>query len=152
MSKPKNRIMCPDCGKSKMLFETEAKANNFIKFNSEEFENGDELRVYYCPACCGWHITHQKIHQNMFNRTEEMIKAYNSLFKKHDTEECKQLIDEFYNILVKLNLKSRKAVNNEINKPEYNKYDTFVKQEAKTRYYFENEIGKEPYKKTKKKK
>lgn len=29
--KPKNRVMCPDCGRSKMLFETETKANNFIK-------------------------------------------------------------------------------------------------------------------------
>ena len=33
MSKPiKNRIMCPECGRAKMLFEAESKAKNFIKF------------------------------------------------------------------------------------------------------------------------
>lgn len=31
MSKPKNIVMCPDCGRFKMFFETEAKTMNFIK-------------------------------------------------------------------------------------------------------------------------
>ena len=46
--KPKNRVMCPDCGRLKMFFESESKANNFIKFNKDDIENGDELRSYYC--------------------------------------------------------------------------------------------------------
>ena len=37
MSKPKNRIICPDCGKPKMVFESESKAKNFIKFNNQSF-------------------------------------------------------------------------------------------------------------------
>ena len=77
MPKPKNRIMCPDCGKQKILFESESKANNFIKWNKDDIENGDKLRVYYCSACCGWHISHQKYHKDMEGRTDKMIKAYN---------------------------------------------------------------------------
>ena len=34
MTKPnKFRVMCPDIGRQKMLFDTEEKAKNFIKFN-----------------------------------------------------------------------------------------------------------------------
>ena len=50
MSKPKNRIICPDCGKPKMVFESESKAKNFIKFNSDDIEFGSDMRPYYCPA------------------------------------------------------------------------------------------------------
>lgn len=76
--KPKNnRVMCPDCGKPKMLFESESKANNFIKWNGDEIDaKGGELRAYYCPACCGWHITHQKHKQNYEFNTERLIDAY----------------------------------------------------------------------------
>ena len=74
--KPKNRIICPDCGKPKMLFETERKANDFIKWNGEEMEFGKELRVYYCPSCCGWHISHQKHRKSYDKRTDNLIGAY----------------------------------------------------------------------------
>ena len=33
MCKPKNRVLCPDCGREKMLFETEKKAKLFIEYN-----------------------------------------------------------------------------------------------------------------------
>ena len=59
MCKPsKNRIYCPECRKSKMLFESETKANTFIKFNKDNIENGNKLRSYFCVCCGGWHITH----------------------------------------------------------------------------------------------
>ena len=59
--KPKRRIYCPDCGKPKMLFETERKAQDFIRWNSDDMgAHGDELRAYYCPSCCGWHVSHKK--------------------------------------------------------------------------------------------
>lgn len=54
MSKPtKNRIMCPECGRAKMLFESESKARNFIKFNGDDFGHENELRPYYCQSCGG---------------------------------------------------------------------------------------------------
>ena len=43
-----------------MLFATKQKAENFIKFNSEEIkeENGHApTRFYYCPCCGGYHLT-----------------------------------------------------------------------------------------------
>lgn len=59
MAKPnKCRVMCPDIGRQKMLFDTEEKAKNFIKFNGEELtDDASKLRVYWCDACGGYHIS-----------------------------------------------------------------------------------------------
>ena len=76
--KPNKRIMCPDCGHPKMLFETERKANGFIKWNGGELHvpEGCELRVYFCPSCCGWHITHQRHKEHYEKQTDELIGAF----------------------------------------------------------------------------
>ena len=75
--KPKRRIYCPDCGKPKMLFETERKAQDFIRWNSDDMEaHGDELRAYYCPSCCGWHVSHKKHREDYDTRTKDLIDAY----------------------------------------------------------------------------
>ena len=140
MCKPKNRIMCPDCGRQKMLFESEAKANNFIKFNKDEINNGDKLRAYYCSACCGWHISHQKYHEDMEGRTDKMIEAYNDLKKNNRNPYINEIIDEVYQTLVIANLKDRKQINQLLRQPEYSNYSQFVKQEAKVKYYTKNKI------------
>jgi len=62
MAKPKHLIYCPKCGRSKMLFETQKKADLFIKFNSDDVEQESKshkkpVRSYYCDVCCGWHVT-----------------------------------------------------------------------------------------------
>lgn len=103
--RPTNRIMCPDCGKPKMLFETERKANDFIKWNGDELEHGSELRAYYCPSCCGWHISHQKYKYKYDNSTKRLIGAFERSGKNKDKldrlihydefkEEARQLFDE----------------------------------------------------------
>ena len=67
--------MCPDCRREKILFETQKKAENFIKFNGEELvDDVTKLRVYYCPACCGYHVSSHEYHGG--NRTEELIQKY----------------------------------------------------------------------------
>lgn len=78
MSKPKNnRVMCPDCGRAKMLFETERKANDFIKWNGDDIDtHGGELRPYYCPSCCGWHLSSKEHVEEYDHRTENLIGAY----------------------------------------------------------------------------
>lgn len=56
----KNKVFCKDCGRTKMLFETEKKAENFIRFNKEEIETESGYgpqRCYYCLFCGGWHTT-----------------------------------------------------------------------------------------------
>ena len=92
MCKPKNRVLCPDCGREKMLFENEKKANLFIKFNGQEISTDvNNLRVYYCPACCGYHISSHKYFGDNKN-TERLIKQYN--FDKHRDEEFFDLRDK----------------------------------------------------------
>lgn len=142
MCKPKNRIMCPDCGKQKMLFETEAKANSFIKWNKDTISNGDELRAYYCPACCGWHISHMKFHKNMEGRTDKLIEAYNK-----EKAKARQIdidnIDVLYNDLKEHGFKTRKEVNQYLNSLEPFTYSKFTKVEAKIKYYTEFNILKD---------
>lgn len=55
--KPKNRVYCPDCGRQKMRFNSEKEAENFIKWNRMNFEEKIPSRIYWCEACCGYHIT-----------------------------------------------------------------------------------------------
>lgn len=74
--KPKNRIICPECNRSKIIFESEAKAQRFIEFNKDAMKHGDKLRVYYCEACGGWHVTHHRYSTKYKNRTDKLIAAY----------------------------------------------------------------------------
>lgn len=56
----RNKIFCYGCRKHKMLFETQAKADNFIRYNSENIleEKGKApVRSYYCEMCGGYHVT-----------------------------------------------------------------------------------------------
>lgn len=77
MCKPKNRVLCPDCGREKMLFETEKKAQLFIEYNWESLtDDKNKLRVYYCPACCGYHISSHKYNGDNKN-TDRLINKYN---------------------------------------------------------------------------
>ncbi len=94
--KPKNRVMCPDCGRSKMLFETEKKAENFLKFNGNEVNpKGDRtMRVYYCPACCGYHIS-SHVYKGDNTKTDKLIEAYKRDLKAKDTEEQSARYQEF---------------------------------------------------------
>lgn len=76
MKPTRNRIVCPDCGRQKMIFETKAKAQRFIDFNGKDIKHGDRLRPYYCPACCGWHISHMEYNVAYEGRTDRLINEY----------------------------------------------------------------------------
>ena len=76
---PTHRVMCPDCGRSKIQFPTQSKADNFIKWNGDELvSEGETLRSYYCPSCCAWHITRNKERKvkNPSTPTDRLISAY----------------------------------------------------------------------------
>ena len=50
MKPTRNKIHCPECGRAKMLFESEEKAINFMRFNNEQIkeETGKApVRAYY---------------------------------------------------------------------------------------------------------
>ena len=78
MAKPtKCRVLCPNIGRQKMLFESEDKAKNFIKFNGTELTDDiTKLRVYWCDACGGYHISSHEKGKNADKRTDKLISAY----------------------------------------------------------------------------
>ena len=60
MKPTNNSVFCIGCQKNKMLFESQSKAENFIKYNREGIleENGKApVRSYYCEFCLGYHVT-----------------------------------------------------------------------------------------------
>ncbi|MDO4202540.1 MAG: hypothetical protein Q4D25_10575 [Bacteroidales bacterium] len=60
MKPTRNKHFCNGCGHTKMLFESQSKADNFIKFNGEDIleETGRKpVRSYYCEFCGGYHVT-----------------------------------------------------------------------------------------------
>ena len=60
MKPKKNQIFCVACGRPKMLFETEAEAQTFIRFNSGDIlkvSRKAPVRSYYCQLCGGYHVT-----------------------------------------------------------------------------------------------
>lgn len=81
MKPKKNRVRCLALknGRSKMLFESEAKANRFIKFNEDEIRKTGatglkgNLRPYYCKVCGGWHITHADLTEEEIQERESRI-------------------------------------------------------------------------------
>ena len=98
MTKPnKCRVMCPDIGRQKMLFDTEEKAKNFIKFNGEELtDDASKLRIYWCDACGGYHISsHELKKSDDGRRTKNLIKAYE---KQNGTSEVNDIVEagKFY--------------------------------------------------------
>lgn len=79
MKPTKNHIYCHDCGRKKMLFSSEEKAMNFIKYNAQDIleENGvAPTRAYFCIACGGWHLTSSTEVKNKKSRSEIMLDAY----------------------------------------------------------------------------
>lgn len=91
--KPKRRVMCPDCMRQKMLFETERKAQDFIRWNGDSMEyGGDTLRAYYCPSCCGWHISHHGHRDSYDRQTDQLIDAYRRRTKRGGAKHIDKLL------------------------------------------------------------
>lgn len=89
MAKPKHQIFCPDAGKPKLLFESESKALNYIKFNAEEIEANNGFapcRAYFCQCCAGWHVTHNKGYTSGRASTDAVVRKYHEQ-KQHIKEQ-----------------------------------------------------------------
>ena len=84
--KPKNRVYCYGCQKSKMLFDTKKKADNFIQFNKEGIleENGKApVRSYYCELCGGYHVTSSRSKakgEKMDERDQTIVRTLNNYY------------------------------------------------------------------------
>ena len=90
MKPTKNRYFCFGAKRNKMLFETESKANNFIKFNAKEFEeegNKAPTRSYFCTFCNGWHVTSNsstEIGERLDRRDQEKLKIIKDYIESKD--------------------------------------------------------------------
>ena len=109
MSKPKHTVFCPECGRSKILFETEKKANLFLQYNADDIAHSNRygkkpVRSYYCKACGGWHVT--SIKENLYkdySLTDRVVSSYHQdelnkkLILKHITSSptIKEIVDNF---------------------------------------------------------
>lgn len=83
--KAKNRVFCLDAQKSKLVFETEKKAETFLKFNKDKIYESSgyaPVRAYYCPSCCAWHVTHRKDYRPSITSTERVVNTYNEYKEK----------------------------------------------------------------------
>ena len=82
MKPTKNRVYCRDCGRVKMLFETEKQADTFIRFNREEIEERAgycSARSYFCIICNGWHVTSKKEHGHLISKSEKILGDYKTM-------------------------------------------------------------------------
>lgn len=80
--KPSKRIYCRECGREKIVFETEKKALNFIKWNADEIESESgrrPVRAYYCDCCGGYHVTSMACFKRPNCRTNRVLKAYHNM-------------------------------------------------------------------------
>lgn len=106
--KPKrNRIFCRDCNRYKTLFESESKADNFIKFNHEEIEacsGHAPNRSYYCRSCAGWHVTSKREYDDSLpSLTDRVLDAYRAtLSMKSDDKAKLRQADEMMSDIAKL--------------------------------------------------
>lgn len=121
--RPKHSIFCRDAGKSKLVFETEKKAWNFIRFNGQEIleESGKiPCRVYYCESCGGYHTSSKRNPGIIKSRTPDIIDAYkretgkinNFILSKEQLEEISRIIFNLEKIVGSL-------LNNKNSKEEY---------------------------------
>ena len=111
MKPTKNRVYCRDCGRVKMLFETEKQADTFIRFNREEIEERAgycPARSYFCIICNGWHVTSKKEHGHLISKSEKILGDYKTIgiiekaFKDRKFEYCKEIIDSVLQKLKKI--------------------------------------------------
>jgi hypothetical protein len=96
MRPSKNKRYCHDCGRKKQVFETEKKAEIFIKFNSNdiELENGyAPKRSYFCVACGAWHITSKENDFHGKSFAEKVLEKYTIEKEKKEINRKLQLIE-----------------------------------------------------------
>ncbi len=87
MKPTKSRIFCREAQRSKMLFESQKKAENFMQYNSKEIlsESGyAPVRSYHCIACAGWHLTSRREELDLPSKTELVLEAYKEVTDEKD--------------------------------------------------------------------
>ncbi len=121
----KNRFFCRDCGRIKMLFQTEKQANTFIRYNADEIneESGVKpIRSYYCISCDGYHVTSKNKIADLKSFTETVLEDYkkgNENSSHHQAKNTKgELIEKSKNSIQKIEnvYRETKAIRNSLKK------------------------------------
>ena len=95
MKPTRNKLFCYGCRRQKMLFETQSKADNFIRYNSDGIleETGKApVRSYYCEICGGYPVTSNpsaEVGERLNQRDRQLIDKVTAY--KKDIEEVKAL-------------------------------------------------------------
>lgn len=90
MAKNTVRVMCPQLGRAKFLFDSEQRAEAFIKFNESnllskrDLAKGVVLRVYYCESCRGYHFTRKRtVSKRTVQRQQAIDEQVTTSLKKY---------------------------------------------------------------------
>lgn len=87
MKPTKSRFFCREAQRSKMLFESQKKAENFMQYNNKEILNESgyaPVRSYHCIACDGWHLTSRREELDLPSKTELVLEAYKEVTDEKD--------------------------------------------------------------------
>lgn len=129
--KPKSRVFCRDCRREKILFETQEKAENFIKFNSGDIEECGgyaPVRSYYCIPCCGWHVTHLQD----YNDDRSLTNIVQEKFVSAKAQEGR----------VRQTVKDAKSNIEVLNKYHFNNIESYVEEIKEHIEFGENDMAK----------
>lgn len=88
MKPSRGRVFCRECSRPKLLFDSEKKADLFIKFNADEIKECNRYapdRSYYCIVCGGWHVTHKPFDSAMKSVSERVVEEYNNYVKSKES-------------------------------------------------------------------
>ena len=93
MKPTRNRVFCLECGRSKMLFETEKKALLFMKYNNEEIAAENDVvptRAYFCESCGGGHLTPLATVLDIPSKTERVIDRMHAVKEREKAEKLQR--------------------------------------------------------------
>ncbi len=97
MKPRRNIVFCHGSNRKKMIFDSQSKADNFIKYNRDEIleENGKApIRSYYCELCCGYHVTSNPSSESGEYFAALVHKRLDNVINMHKgSDEAKSLFD-----------------------------------------------------------
>lgn len=115
MKPTKSKVYCLDAGRSKILFESEKKAGNFLKFNTNEIlktANHAPVRSYFCKACNGWHVTSSAVVLNIPTHVDKVMDSFHE--EQKNRAEWKEKLKDVRHASTEMSLKLLEAIDKRI--------------------------------------
>lgn len=122
MKPTKNRVFCMASKKTKMVFESKEKADNFLRFNYSEILEENEtapIRSYYCDSCGAYHIT---------SKVKQCPKELESVGQEKDFFICSKGTNSDFNALIDALEEKMSQIELYIHYSEYHMIDTNIQE------------------------